>query len=88
MDRYEENVLNRWYLKGSKNVRGPASWEFLKRGTIKNGTEGLLTAVQDQVQTLKQQIIRASTHWKLRKKIWATMQGNVVRLFTRQCLGK
>ena len=31
-----------------KEVRDPYTWDWLKRGTLKKETEGLLTAAQDQ----------------------------------------
>ena len=36
------------FVKGTENIRDSESWNWLKRGTLKKETEGLLTAAQDQ----------------------------------------
>ena len=34
--------------RGTENIRDSESWNWLKRGTLKKETGGLLTAAQDQ----------------------------------------
>ena len=50
--RYRNKALHGQFLKGMEEVRDPDSWNWLKRGTIKKETEGLLTAAQDQIYEL------------------------------------
>ena len=55
LTRYRNKALHRQFLKGTEEVRDPDSWDWLKRGTIKKETEGLLTAAQDQALRTNQE---------------------------------
>ena len=48
LSSYREKTLHRLYVRGTEAVRDPWTWDWLKRGTLKKETEGLLTAAQDQ----------------------------------------
>ena len=55
LTRYRNKALHRQFLEGTEEVRDPDSWDWLKTGTIKKETEGLLTAAQDQALRTNQE---------------------------------
>ena len=44
---YREKTLHGQYVRGTKEVKDQQTWDLQKRGTLKKGTERLLTAAQD-----------------------------------------
>ena len=48
MSKYKNKALHGQFETAREQVRDPESWGWLKRGILKNETEGLLTAAQDQ----------------------------------------
>lgn len=45
---YREKTLHGQYVRGTEEVKDRQTWNLLIRGTLKKGTERLLTAAQDQ----------------------------------------
>ena len=45
---YREKTLHGQYVRDTEEVKDQQTWDLLKRGTLKKGTERLLTAAQDQ----------------------------------------
>ena len=45
---YREKTLHGQYVRGTEEVKDRQTWDLLIRGTLKKGTERLLTAAQDQ----------------------------------------
>ena len=48
LTRYRNKALDGQFLKGTEELRNPDLWDWLKTGTIKKESEGLVTAAQDQ----------------------------------------
>ena len=48
MESYKEKVLRGQYEKLTVGIRSSDSWEWLRKGTLKKETEGMLMAAQDQ----------------------------------------
>ena len=48
LNSYRGKALHGQFVRGTENIRDSESWNWLKRGTMKKETEGLLTAAQDQ----------------------------------------
>ena len=48
LTRYRNKALHGQFLKGTEELRNPDLWDWLKTGTIKKESEGLVTAAQDQ----------------------------------------
>ena len=48
MESYKEKVLHGQYEKLTAGIRSSDSWEWLRKGTLKKETEGMLMAAQDQ----------------------------------------
>ena len=48
LNSYRGKTLHGQFVRGTENIRDSESWNCLKRGTLKEETEGLLTAAQDQ----------------------------------------
>ena len=48
MESYKEKVLYGQYQKLTAGIRSSDSWEWLRNGTLKKETEGMLMAAQDQ----------------------------------------
>ena len=48
MKSYKEKVLHGQYEKLTAGIRSSDSWEWLRKGTLKKETEGMLMAAQDQ----------------------------------------
>ena len=46
--RYREKPLHGQFVRSTDDKRDPKSWEWLKRGKLKKGAEGLLMVAQDQ----------------------------------------
>ena len=45
---YREKTLHGQYVRDTEEVKDQQTWDLLKRGTLKKGTERLLTAAHDQ----------------------------------------